>query len=153
VAYQRILLRTSLIVIATIFLSIIVTRVWNARVQGEKSLLQEENRLIESLDGASLFQAYCASCHGTDGKGSGPAAAVLIIKVPDLTRLAEVNGGTFPSDRVQEIISGDQPGTPAHGSREMPIWGPIFKRIAWDQDIHRLCIYNLTRYLESLQRK
>ena len=152
-AYQRILLRTGLIVIATIFLSIIVTRVWNARVQGEKSLLQEESRLIESLDGASLFQAYCASCHGTDGKGSGPAAVVLMIKVPDLTRLAEVNGGTFPSDRVQAIISGDRPGTPAHGSREMPIWGPIFKRIAWDQDLHRLCIYNLTKYLVSLQRK
>jgi hypothetical protein len=153
VAYPRILLRTGLVVIVTIILSFIVTRVWNARVQGEKSLLHEESRLIESVDGASLYQAYCASCHGTDGKGGGPAAVVLTTKVPDLTRLAEVNGGNFPSDRVREIISGDQPGIPAHGSREMPIWGPIFKRIAWDQDLHRLCIYNLTKYLESLQHK
>ena len=152
-AYQRMLLRTGLAVIAAIILSIIVTRVWNGRVQGEKRRLQEESRLIESLGGAPLFQACCASCHGTDGKGSGLAAVVLTTKVPDLTRLAEVNGGTFPYDRVQRIISGDQPGTPAHGSREMPLWGPIFKRIAWDQDLHRLCIYNLTKYVESLQRK
>ena len=111
-AYQRMLLRTGLVVIATILLSIVVTRVWNGRVQGEKSLLQEESRLIESLDGASLFQSYRASCHGTDRKGSGPAAVILTTKVPDLTRLAEVNGGTLASDRVQKITSGDQPEHP-----------------------------------------
>ena len=152
-AYQKMLLRTGLVVIATIIVSFMVTRVWNARAQRENSLLQRESRLIESLDGASLFQAYCASCHGPNGKGSGPAAGVLTVEVPDLTRLAEVNGGSFPADRVRAIISGDQPGTPAHGSREMPIWGPIFKRIAWDQDLYRLCIYNLTKHLESLQRQ
>ena len=56
-AYQRMLLRTGLVVIATIIVSFMVTRVWNARAQRENSLLQRESRLIESLDGASLFQA------------------------------------------------------------------------------------------------
>jgi len=113
----------------------------------------EEVRLIESLEGPALFQAYCAPCHGKDGKGGGPVASVLKGPVPDLTRISQESGGKFPSDRVERIISGDELGISAHGSREMPIWGPTFKQIAWDQDLGRLCIYNLTKYLESLQQK
>ncbi len=114
---------------------------------------REEQHLIQSLDGKSLFQAYCASCHGIGGTGGGPAASALKAAPSDLTRIRERNRGTFPTARIQEIISGEEVATPAHGSREMPIWGPVFGQIAWDQDLGKVRIYNLTRYIESLQKK
>jgi mono/diheme cytochrome c family protein len=114
---------------------------------------REEQHLIQSLEGKSLFQAYCASCHGISGIGNGPAASALKKAPPDLTRIRERNGGNFPASKIQDIISGEEAVTPAHGSREMPIWGPIFSQIAWDQDLGKVRIYNLTRYIESLQKK
>ena len=57
------------------------------------------------------------------------------------------------TERLINVISGEEIVTPAHGSREMPIWGPIFGQIAWDQDLGKVRIYNLTRYIESLQKK
>jgi hypothetical protein len=50
-------------------------------------------------------------------------------------------------------ISGDAVPSPAHGSREMPIWGPVFSQIEWDQDLGKVRIYNLAKFLETLQRK
>lgn len=103
--------------------------------------------------GDKLFRAYCASCHGVDAKGGGPAASSLKKLVPDLTRISQRNGGKFPLDRIQTTISGEDLGTSAHGSRAMPVWGPIFSQIAWDQDLGRVRVYNLAKYLESLQRR
>jgi mono/diheme cytochrome c family protein len=151
--------RAWLTVALGVIIAVVLVIILQGRRAGVKSVdnvdkrTPEEVRLIESLEGPALFQAYCASCHGKDGKGGGPAASALKATVPDLTRIGQESGGKFPSDRVERIISGDEPGIPAHGSREMPIWGPIFKQIAWDQDLGRLCIYNLTKYLESLQQK
>jgi mono/diheme cytochrome c family protein len=113
----------------------------------------EEQRLIQSLNGQALFRAYCASCHGVDAKGDGPAASSLKKAPPDLTRIAQRNAGQFPALRIQKIISGEDVGTSAHGSREMPVWGPIFGQIAWDQDLGKVRIYNLSKYIESLQKK
>jgi mono/diheme cytochrome c family protein len=33
-------------------------------------------QLIHSLTGPDLYRGYCASCHGTEGKGDGPVASV-----------------------------------------------------------------------------
>lgn len=99
-----------------------------------------------------MYRAYCASCHGVEAHGDGPAAPALKTKVPDLTFIAKRNGGVFPADRVSNIISGDE--TPlAHGSREMPIWGPIFHQVEADQDWGHVRLKNLSKYLESIQRK
>ena len=38
--------------------------------------------------GKEMFDAYCASCHGVDGKGNGPAAPALKKQPADLTLLA-----------------------------------------------------------------
>jgi hypothetical protein len=35
----------------------------------------------------------------------------------------------------------------------MPVWGPIFSQVAWDQDLGRMRVYNLAKYLEALQSK
>jgi len=121
--------------------------------EGQKKEFQEGQRLIESLDGRLLFRAYCAACHGPDAKGGGPAASSLKTPPPDLTLISRRNGGSFPMVRVQKTISGEGVVTSPHGSREMPIWGPIFGQIAWDQDLGNVRIYNLTKYIESLQQK
>lgn len=108
--------------------------------------------LIPSLNGADLFHAYCAPCHGNDGAGNGPVAPALITKLPDLTTLAKRNGGMFPRERVQRMIAGDDL-VVAHGSREMPIWGPIFHQIEADRDYGHVRMTNLTKYLQSIQQK
>ena len=110
-------------------------------------------RIIESVEGPALFQAYCAACHGKEGKGDGPAAVTFRATVPDLSQISERNSGTFPDDRIRKIISGEDTSILAHGTRRMPVWGPIFQQIAWDQGLDRLCIANLTKHVESLQTK
>jgi mono/diheme cytochrome c family protein len=75
--------------------------------------------------GKELFQSHCASCHGTDGSGNGPAASALKTAPSDLRRLAKTHGGRFPRSEVVLFIDGETP-VSAHGSREMPIWGWVF---------------------------
>ena len=54
--------------------------------------------------GKMEYQASCASCHGTDGKGTGPVAPSLAKKPADLTTLAKQNNGVFPFERIYETI-------------------------------------------------
>jgi mono/diheme cytochrome c family protein len=120
--------------------------------EGPSSAQQKEKiRLIYSVKGPDLFHAYCASCHGTDGSGAGPVAPALKPKVPDLTTIAQRNGGLFPARRIQQIIAGDEL-IVSHGSREMPVWGPIFHQIEEDRDLGEVRLQNLTKYLEAIQK-
>jgi len=41
----------------------------------------------------------------------------------------------------------------AHGTREMPLWGPIFSEVCWDQDPGRVRVYSLAKYLEEIQAR
>lgn len=84
--------------------------------------------VIRSVAGGDLFAFYCATCHGRDGKGNGPVAAALKTAPPDLTLLARRNGGTFPQRRVEAFVTnnGETPAS-AHGTTEMPVWGPVFR--------------------------
>ena len=112
-----------------------------------------QKNLTDSFRGPELYAAYCASCHGKDAKGDGPAGKALRTSPPDLTRIAERNGGMFPFMRVQQIISGEDQTPTAHGTREMPVWGPLFSEVSWDQDLGRVRIYSLAKYLEGIQAK
>jgi mono/diheme cytochrome c family protein len=106
--------------------------------------------LIRSVEGPDLFRAYCSPCHGMDGRGAGPAALALKAKVPDLTLLTKNNRGQFPTARVRQMIMGDKV-VAAHGSREMPIWGPIFHQVESDMDWGNVRLANLVKYLQSIQ--
>ena len=107
-------------------------------------------------DGGELYTELCAVCHGTAGKGDGPAAGALNKPVSDLTNLATNNGGTFPQDQVNEVITGKKR-VQAHGTFDMPIWGREFEALRpdWRQDRRRASarqkIFNLTMHVESLQ--
>ena len=78
--------------------------------------------------GKSEFQSSCASCHGADGKGNGPLREQLRVPPPDLTVLARNNNGVFPAAALYQTIDGSK-AVPAHGNREMPIWGERFNPI------------------------
>lgn len=75
--------------------------------------------------GPTEYEQSCAACHGPTGKGNGWYRAYLVNAPTDLTTLAKRNGGVFPSERLCEIIDGRRT-VPAHGTREMPIWGTHF---------------------------
>ena len=121
--------------------------------QNPKEHEDQPIRLINSLKGADLYKAYCAVCHGADARGNGPMAQSLKNAPPDLTRIAARNGGSFPLARMRRVISGAEARGTEHGTREMPVWGPIFSQVDRDQDLGGLRIDNLARYLQNLQVK
>jgi hypothetical protein len=108
--------------------------------------------VVHSMYGSDLYKFYCASCHGPDGKGGGPVAQTLKTDPPDLSRLALQNGRVFPRARVEAIIEGrTDPPLRVHGTREMPVWGPIFRGLDANDAANRTRIGNLVDYLQSLQ--
>ena len=103
--------------------------------------------------GEVMYKQFCAACHGAQARGNGPAALTLKIKPPDLTTLAKRHGGKFPYDYVTSILLFG-PGISAHGSSDMPTWGPIFQTIDRNKEgAVQNRIRNLADYLASLQRK
>ncbi len=124
----------------------------NAAAQTKTSARPQDQNTIIPLDGGKIFSNYCASCHGVNAKGNGPVVPALKVRVPDLTTLARRNHGTFPAARVRDIIAGDEDHA-AHGSREMPVWGPLFHQIDNDQDLGFVRLKNLTEYLGRIQQK
>lgn len=79
--------------------------------------------------GSGLYATYCAVCHGTDAKGTGPLAESLKRRPADLTQLAKASGGTLNRDQVFRIIDGRNP-VKGHGGGDMPVWGDAFERSA-----------------------
>jgi mono/diheme cytochrome c family protein len=106
-----------------------------------------------AASGKQTYMHYCASCHGIDARGDGPAAVILKTTPPDLTTLAKRHGGKFPYEYVSDVL---RFGTRivAHGSSDMPIWGPIFASLDnYDEVAVRKRIKDLSEYLASLQQK
>jgi len=104
-----------------------------------------------AASGKEMFDAYCAACHGADGKGNGPAASALKKLPPDLSLLAQKNGGTFPTMRVMSSIRDVTQNV--HGSKDMPVWGPVLKSVSPNDATVAQRISNLTGYIQSLQVK
>jgi mono/diheme cytochrome c family protein len=108
------------------------------------------------MTGAELFRTFCASCHGVDARGNGPVASRLKSKVPDLTRIAARNGGTFPKERVRKAIDG-QTRPPTHGLPDMPVWGWEFYARQDEDAVRRQrveeLVMRLVDYLQTTQHK
>lgn len=123
-----------------------------AAVTGVIAMPQENSVKTSDLSGPEMYRTYCASCHGIDGKGSGPAAAALKKTPPDLTLIARKNNGRFPDSRITHIIDGYEIQA-FHGSRDMPIWGDYFRDQKRDDAVVLLREHNLTEYIRSIQQK
>ena len=125
-----------------------------ANVAVTDSQVDVSPRLVQpSMSGRDIFRYYCASCHGTDGRGNGPVAAQLKTRPADLTKLAATNRGQFPLDRVQALVTQGRPGTPTHGTSDMPVWGPIFQSLDPLDKVARERIDNVLAYIMSIQKK
>jgi mono/diheme cytochrome c family protein len=110
--------------------------------------------VISSMAGSDLYQAYCASCHGRQGRGDGPTGPALKSPMPDLTTLARQNGGIFPAARVEALVTyGEALPSPAHGSKEMPVWGPIFRALDPNDTRTSVRIANIVEFVESMQAR
>ena len=135
-----------------IVLVILVIGVSVAQVGATPKVQTVAARYTPADSGKAMFDAYCASCHGLDGKGTGPAAAAMRSGVPDITRLAKSHG-SFPAFHVTKEIVGDTK-SPAHGSKDMPVWGPVFSSLIQQStgEIQQRAP-NLTAYVESPQQK
>lgn len=112
---------------------------------------------LSHRSGMELYETLCASCHGGSGQGDGPVAPLIKTGVPDLTRLAHRDGGEFPTEDVRRTIDGRFE-RPAHGPRDMPVWGWQFYDGTTTNDAEAraqadLMIDRLVRYLESIQRE
>src|SRR5688572_20287058 len=108
-----------------------------------------------AMSGQDLYQRFCASCHGADGRGNGPVAASFKVEVPDLTLLARRAGNAYPRERVVRIIDGRHI-VGAHGSRTMPVWGEDLSRLeVGNPDAERatrIVIDRLADYVGQLQK-
>lgn len=118
------------------------------RVAAAQELVQSR----QTTPGGTVFQTYCASCHGTTARGDGPLAANMIRKPSNLIEIARRNGGVFPSELVFRTIDGRQP-IRGHGGPDMPVWGDAFSRSREAGDAARVkaVIQSLVDYLESIQ--
>ena len=100
--------------------------------------------------GPEMFKSYCAACHGADGTGNGPAVVFLKTPPPNLRTMAQRNSGNFPADHVVSLLN-FKSASHAHGTLEMPTWGPLFRSL--DTNMANVRVHNLTNFIESIQEK
>jgi len=121
--------------------------------QTKPEVKKEPIKQTSAASGKEMFTQYCASCHGADGKGNGPAASAMKTSPTDLTQLAKTHDGKYPASMVAATLKfGSGPG--AHGSADMPVWGPLFQSLDKYHDaVVQQRISNLVNYIQTLQAK
>lgn len=137
-------------ILAVILCSCFVLAAWAQ--QEEKGLKKVPIPYSNPTSGAQMYKNYCAACHGPKGMGDGPAVEFLKAAPPDLRTMTQRNNGKYPADRVKATLQFGTGGH-AHGTSDMPIWGPLFRARDTDQNVGKLRAYNVTAFIESLQQK
>lgn len=140
-------------------LAIALVSVWGVALSAQQATPEKKPTITradaaptKTLEGRDTYDSYCAVCHGKDGKGNGPAAKALKAPLSDITNLAAKHNGTFPRKQIEEMISGvNRP--EAHGTQDMPMWGPVFKSVSGGDEFATLRMHNLLDFLEKMQVK
>ena len=106
--------------------------------------------------GKQMYNNYCAPCHGIAGKGDGPAARSFKTPPTNLSLLAKNNSGQYPAEHFVNVLQ-FATSIPAHGSKDMPVWGELFHSLSASHGTERaesaLRIHKLSDYVETLQTK
>ena len=124
-----------------------------AQQAGKTQIKHVPVKATNAASGQEMFASYCAVCHGANATGNGPAQSALKIPATDLTTLAQKNGGKYPAMHVSSVLRGDAE-LAAHGSKDMPVWGPLFRNLSQGHDAEvQQRIANINSYIESLQKK
>jgi mono/diheme cytochrome c family protein len=113
---------------------------------------EQPQQFKQVTTGAEVYRTYCATCHGTSGRGDGPLASSMNRKPANLLEIAKRNGGVFPAEMVFKTIDGRTP-VRGHGGPDMPVWGEAFQksREAGDQQRVNSVIQSLVDYIDSIQ--
>jgi len=118
----------------------------------QRQLTSEETVRV----GRQYFVRYCSACHGVEGRGDGPAAPALHPPPANLRRIAQRRGGRFPVAEITAYIDG-RTTVPAHGHRDMPIWGERFGEIVGRDELGEAVVRSHLRflivYLQSIQQE
>jgi len=134
--------------IRLVFIALIALAMSAGPAFAQAKIEQAPIKNVNASDAKGMFDSYCAVCHGKGGKGNGPAASALT-KVPaDLTKISARNKGAFPETRVRRYIQGADE-VAAHGSRDMPMWGPLFNSLS--RDTAELRVAALADYIKGMQ--
>ncbi|MDX1684376.1 MAG: c-type cytochrome [Saprospiraceae bacterium] len=107
------------------------------------------SRPYQVMQGKAIFAEQCAPCHGMKDK----AATVDTLKTPapDLTLIMKRRGVTkFPIAEIARFIDGRQE-VAAHGPREMPVWGEVYKAKGMTEGEIRGRKGQLVAYLMEIQ--
>jgi hypothetical protein len=70
----------------------------------------------------------------------------------DLTLLSQKNNGKFPEYRLRKMLGGGAD-LPAHGGKQMPVWGPMLLSPDPNDARNAVVIRNLIEHLMSIQIK
>jgi mono/diheme cytochrome c family protein len=142
---------------AVCFILLLCTDVGHSLAQEEAQARKALTKIIARdavvARGEESFMRNCASCHGTQAIGDGPVAATLKVEPANLTQLSKKEGGEFPFWGVHRSVDGRLE-LPGHGTREMPIWGFVFRKSHLDTEAQvRDRILDLVYYIESVQEE
>ena len=141
----------TLLVTTTVVLSASVMTVAQQQTPPKKTISRVPITQTSMASGAEMYGAYCAACHGKEGRGDGPAASEFKTAPANLTILTAKNRGKFPDLEVVSTLQFGPTTTKAHGTKDMPVWGDLFRSLGDQPAQSHQRIYNLTKYVESLQ--
>lgn len=101
--------------------------------------------------GAELYQEMCASCHGAEGEGSGPAARSLTVYPPPLNTLDRAG---VPQEHWTYVIQApceDSHHWGPQGAETMPCWSRVFRQALGNDAAAMLITAKLTNHLQEIQ--
>lgn len=141
-------MRTRHLFVAAVAIGALGLLTWSSSLAGP-----EAAQSADYESGAYLYKTYCASCHGSDGRGDGPVADLSPTRPTDLTLLAMGRGGTFPRAHVIAVLRGTT-AVAGHSGPGMPNWNEVLRRAArGNEDTVNRQIDALVSHIESLQSK
>jgi mono/diheme cytochrome c family protein len=107
---------------------------------------------VASVDGQTLYRAYCAGCHGEDGHGRGMNAPGLAVPPPDLTTVCARHGDKSVVTHLSSEIRGYDRAVASDGQVVvMPAFGPLFDHIYAEPADRNVRVVALVSYVKKIQ--